>query len=328
MIEMHQNNMPLPGQPCRNDALCDLAQDREQQTCEIHKPNDFYGNALALKAFAGLPEDYAIKAAMEHSVELGHGNWNANCAAPLPAIITMSPYRHGIVREHTDKRLCAVGPYIHYASHFLTPSELQSEKQRLGRSLLAFPAHSTHLVTCEHSVDQFCGLLRELGADFDSVRVCIYWKDVLNGTAEEYRRQGFECVCCGHIFDPQFTPRLKSLLATASMTVSNALTSALGYSVLMGVPHYYLPSLVGYSCADESTFHSEVGTGHYRDISPDIIELETTFSVLSREISPRQQEVADRYWGFSSLLGRDELARLLGTLEEMYVENCEKRELR
>ncbi len=304
--------------PERLAPLYALCADREQETREIHPPNDFYGNALALKSFLGLPGDYAVKAAMEHSAELGHGVWMHNLEAPLPAVLTMSPYRHAFIRERTDKPLYAVGPYVHYAPHALDEAGLAREKRRLGRNLLAFPAHSTHHVTCEHDAGRFGAVLRELGREFDRVRVCVYWKDVLDGVALEYARQGFECVSCGHIYDPMFLPRLKSLLAVASMTAANALTTALGYSVFMGVPHCYVPSMLGYSCRDEAMFASEVGASHYREPSPDIAELEAAFRECSDAVTPRQHEAADRYWGFSSIRDRDGLSALFRELEDMH----------
>ncbi len=298
--------------------LYELSSDREQVTDEIYAPNDFYGNASALKSYLNKPPSYAVKAAMEHSAELGQGNWMLNVQAPLPAVISMSPSRHAFIRPHTNKSLYAVGPYVHYAPHALSEEELHYERKRLGRNLLAFPAHSTHYVTCDHSVDKFSMLLRELGKEFDSVRVCVYWKDVLDGTADEYARRGFECVTCGHMFDHMFLPRLKSLIAISSMTVSNALTTALGYSVFMGIPHYYHPSVVGYGCQDEETFKIMLGESHYREASSDIREIEEVFSEFSQEVTPRQYETADRYWGLSSTLDKDGLAALFQELEAMY----------
>ncbi len=295
-----------------------LSEEREPVTSELYSPNDFYGNAHALKAYLGKPEGYAVKAAMEHSAELGHGNWMLNVQAPLPAVISMSPYRHAFIRPHTDKPLYAVGPYVHYAPHALSGEQLAFERKRLGRSLLAFPAHSTHYVTCEHSVDQFCAVLHRLGRDFDTVRVCMYWKDVLNGTAAEYARRGFECVTCGHMFDLQFLPRLKSLISLASLTVANALTTALGYSVHMGIPHYYSPSIIGYGCQDEETFRIMLGDSHCKQASSDIVELEAVFSEFSDEVTPRQYETADKYWGLSSVLDREGLADLFDELEAMH----------
>lgn len=46
--------------------LLALARDRRRVTCELHEANDFYGHATLLKAYAGLPPNRPLKAAVEH----------------------------------------------------------------------------------------------------------------------------------------------------------------------------------------------------------------------------------------------------------------------
>ncbi len=99
-----------------------------------------------------------------------------------------------------------------YANHYLNAEKRQTEKPRVGKNLLVFPAHSIHYNITHFNIDKHCDKIKELGKGFDSIRICLYWKDMLRGFDKAYSKHGFECITAGHIFDPMFLPRLKTII--------------------------------------------------------------------------------------------------------------------
>ena len=261
-----------------------LARDRELKTFEIHQSNDFYGHAKILKKFVGLQNGYQLKTAIEHGVYLKPDGWDIDWKAPLPSILTFSTFRRQHLERLTDKRFFAIGPYIHYAKPYLNKREAEEENRRIGKNLLVFPAHSTHWVNVEYNIHKYCQQLETIGKNFDSIRICLYWKDILNGTDKIYSQHGFECVTAGHIYDNQFLPRLRSIIDSATITTSNEITTAIGYCIFLGKPHFLLESEVERTsqyrkfldeCADYNTNNEAISirkafsTGLRSDITPE-----------------------------------------------------------
>ena len=72
------------------------------------------------------------------------------------------------------------------------------------------------------------------------------------GHTETYLEHGFECVTAGHIYDPFFLSRLKSIIDLATITTSNEIGTHIGYCIFMGKPHYFYNSSVEYKSTSET----------------------------------------------------------------------------
>ena len=83
----------------KTDNIYELSKDRPLKSNEIFQPNDFYGHASILKKYVKLPENYQIKAAIEHGAGIGGNIWDQNIKNILPAIFTSSYYRSRILKN-------------------------------------------------------------------------------------------------------------------------------------------------------------------------------------------------------------------------------------
>ncbi|MDR3063299.1 MAG: hypothetical protein LBU40_04060, partial [Methanobrevibacter sp.] len=202
---------------------------------------DHYFIKGTLIEYAKLPPDFRIKALVEHGVQLSDFTWGGFQAHPYYPTIGMSELRKNVINNmEKNSGAYAVGPYIAYAKHNLSPDKIKSEKERLGRNLLVFPAHSTFGVKQVFDMEFFCENIKKIGEEYDSVRICLHWKDVLLKTGEFYKKHGFEVVTAGHYYDPMFLPRLKSMIEVSTMTMSNEVGTHVGYCIYMDKPHYVL----------------------------------------------------------------------------------------
>lgn len=213
--------------------------------------------------------------------------------------------------EHTDNpHIYPIGAPFFYAKSILSKEEIQKEKKRLGRNLLAFPTHSVYYADVKYDATGFINLLKEEQKKFDTVRICIYWRDYQRGLAKVYQDAGFECVCCGHLLEPFFLERQKALFEIADATISNAVGSYLGYSIYMNKPHWMVPDKFELKDLDNR------GTGKKEveiwDSSPNYQRLREAFmNNPDYKITQEQRDIVDEYWGVSCIKTPEEIRQLI-----------------
>ena len=149
-----------------------------------------YGMDHVLKKYSGLPDNYKIHALLEHGViitEYVGGAFRAH--EYLPSIVS-SKYRVNILKkENNYNGAFAIGPFIHYANSILDDNQFKIEKERIGKSLLVFPMHSIDGAVSKFDYDGFCNEINKYSDDYDSVRICMYYKDIQLGKHKFYQKK-------------------------------------------------------------------------------------------------------------------------------------------
>jgi hypothetical protein len=279
-----------------------------------HYPNISYNHANIIKKFAGFKENYQLKAVVEHGIYFNSDFVEEiDIQSSLPAIITLSQYRKMALKRKTSKKIFTIGPYIHYASHHLNEIKLQTENRRLKKCLLAFPTHSTLLVNVEYDIKKYCQKLKQLGQNFNTVRVCLYWKDINLGVDRFYKKYGFECVTAGHMFDPLFLPRLKSIIETATITTSNAVGTQIGYCLYMRKPHYLYKQRYKVIGNKQQIINNDITI-----LNEEVYQLERIFSKFSDKITREQNKLASYYWGFDEIKSKKEMKKIISQTEKLH----------
>lgn len=280
-------------------------------TSEIQPVNDWYGHATILKNFLGLPKNYKFKFIIEHGTYFSDQVADIELESNLSAFVTYSPYRAKVLKKYR-KYTYAIGPFIHYAPHYLTRKQLIEDKKRLGKTILFFPSHSLIGLTNEYDMNYSYKKIKELSKGFDSIRVCIYWKDVLLGKHKFYQSKGLECVSAGHILDPLFLPRVKSIIQTADLTISNDASSPLSYCIYMNKPHiifYQRPKMYG------KKYFKKIMTDYWK--SKPYNQIVKEFSKIHFRITPRQRELMNYYSGTNSVKSKFKLLKIVKETENL-----------
>lgn len=211
--------------------------------------------------------------------------------------------------EHTSNPdIFDIGAAFFYAKSLLDGEQLEAEKKRLGKNLLAFPMHSQGNVDTNYDPDKFLNILIHERKRFDTVRVCMYWKDILRGSHRVFQDAGFEVVCNGHIFDLNFLRRQKTLFELSDATISNGVGSHIGYSLFMEKPHWLID--------DEYEYIDTKNGGDAKDMT-DVTQRDN-FQRVKRafldnseyQITQPQREVIDEFWGISDMKNPDEMKQL------------------
>ena len=292
------------------EQLMDLARDRPQVTRELHPPSAFYGHAEALKRHAGLPARSRPKVAIAHGVGLTSYVWDVDAGARVPTYLCASPGHAQRYSEVASPGRVAVpiGPMILYA-----PAGAAAPP---GRTLVAFPAHSTHHVDAVYDVDRFAERLAGMRGDWDELRVCLYWRDVLRGAHRPYLERGFDCVTAGHIYDAGFLPRMRAILEGATTVISNEVGSFLFYAVALGRPVWLVDDDVSYRAESaEILRRDQADQDEWSGLSGAI---RSAFSGRSDEPTADQLAIVEKHAGLSSHRTPAEMAALLAEAEQRY----------
>lgn len=218
--------------------------------------------------------------------------------------------------EHTSNpNVFAIGAAFFYAKSLLNHEQLEAEKKRLGKNLLAFPMHSQGCVDTNYDPNKFLNILAEERRRFDTVRVCMYWKDILRGTHKVFADAGYEIVCNGHIFDLNFLRRQKTLFELADATISNGVGSHIGYSLFMEKPHWLID--------DEYEYVNSKRGGDAKDLT-DVSKRDNFKQVKNAfldnsdyAITKVQREIIDEFWGISDMKSPNELREVLLKLYDL-----------
>ncbi len=294
--------------------ILSLAAERELATHEHHKPNDYYGHATLLKRLVGQPLTYPLRLSIPHGLRFDSKLWEHDYRASFPLGLVPGPIRAAAIASRVTTRLVPVGPLIHYAPPALSPAAHATAAAQLGQMLLVFPAHSTHHVDAEFSHGDFISALTAHARTFDSVVVCLYWRDVLRGLAKPYQAAGFHVVTAGHIYDPAFLPRLRSMIELAAMTLSNRLGTHLGYCLHLGKPHHIHRQQVKIQIVRPEMVPVP---GELDEVA----RFDTLFGEYSGAITSAQREIVEQYWGTSHVRTAAEMDALILDAEREFWRN-------
>ena len=259
------------------------------------KENDFYGNGDVLFNALNIRQSEQIFYKIEHGLFLGNLVHADSYDGFTTHIITFSDYRKDIL-EITNKNMVCVGPYIQYANELLSSEHKQRLRSSLGSVLLVFPSHSIESIHVSYDISQFVERIESIKHDFDSVVVCMYWKDILLGQHLEYQKLGYKITTAGHTYDANFLPRLKSIINLSNATISNKVGTHIGYCISMNKPHILHRSIINHHYIDNSEKYVR-NTGELESYDIACKEIEKAFNVEDFNITDSQIACVKRYWG-------------------------------
>lgn len=213
----------------------------------------------------------------------------------IKKIYTISAFRKNVIKQYltkkglTDRDVVAVGPYIMGVKNFHDKKKMKEIKDKYGRILLVMPSHSNTILT-KYNSDEFTDFIESKKGDFDSVFICMYWKDLLEKPNEVafYEKLGYIVVCNGHRHDPMFMSRQRDLLELADMLMTNQISSCIGYAVALGIPVCYFNQDVYYFTPDEESKKT------LDEVKLEVIHL---FGKYSFEITKEQKYFVEKYFG-------------------------------
>lgn len=257
--------------------------------------NRFYGINKAVKR--KLHKRFlSLDIVIEHGVYFSNSlvDFELRDFCRFPFVITMGVQREFFLNKNGYNAL-SIGPYIRYVDFYSSKEGLASMKRNLGKTLLVFPSHSIEGVNSVFNEEAFVNEIKKYAVSFDTILICMYWKDILDNRYQRYLDYGFKIVTAGHRSDPSFLSRLKDLIYLADMTMSNNLGTHLGYCISEHKPHYLF--------SQECTYSGELveQENQYKDLdvyNKRLLQFKKTFGTFSNNITSKQLELVRYYWGY------------------------------
>lgn len=271
-----------------------LAKDMDLVTKE-YGFNAFYGLDKIVKDVRGYKQNCILDAAIEHGIQ--RGNTINAIDTGKNTIYTFGGIRASFLKsKFPEKEIIGLGPYVKYAESILSESKVQELKKELGKTLLVFTAHSTHYATAQYNSEYFIEEIEriKLKNGFDTVLVCMYWKDILLNKEKPFEKQGYKICTAGHMFDYRFMSRLKSIICLADVTMSNWLGTHLGYCICLNKAHYLYCNNV--NMENDEIYDAKYCFDHnyYSEFSNSAFNI---FGIYKECIKDSDIKFVKKYWG-------------------------------
>lgn len=280
---------------------------REREASSHH-----YGHDIQLKRYAGTPLiGPPLPVLLEHGLKVSEG---ARFETPKGwahrGYLCMGPLRARWLREQHQVPAHAIGPWIQFAQPLLTNTQLESQRQRWGKTLLVVLAHSWDQV--ERSMDQQAcvvaikALVEE--HNYEQVVWLRHWKDPEMLPLPKH----WIPACNGHRSNPWFLDALRTLLELCDGLASNAFGTHLGYAVALNKQLHWID-------VDAEQDLSHLSSDKAAEEAAEWEERQRLSSELRQILSkpqPEQQQAVraliEPYWGLSLRPSPEELLRWLG----------------
>lgn len=290
---------------------------------ELWAWNDFYGAGEIYKKYAGYPSDYVLKFVVDHTIQFRENYCTEEeYVVNLPAHILTSDFAKVQCQKYTNAELFPVGLLMNYADDYYSEEKFQQEKQKLGKNLLVFPSHSSDVVVAEFDPIPLINEILKIKKlhNFDSVTICFYYADIQRKFHKKFDGYGFNFVTAGHILDPMFIPRLKTIIKLSDVTMSNSIGSHTFYSIGLNKPNYsiYEKNYIYKNIADEKQGNTQQKYENILVNSSSVEYYTKLFSKYEEKLTPEQIKERDKICGLNRKRTPKEIKDFFERTEKLY----------
>ena len=278
--------------------------------------NGYYGHEFWIKKYSKCK--HPICALIEHGLYLGRNTQKVGdeIEYELNSILTYGDYREEILlNSFPNFQIEKIGPRIAYAETDI--NYLKELNTGYEKVLTVFPAHSLSSIRCKYDVDYLLGEAKKVQEERDipTIRICLPYPDIINGNAKEFENRGCEIVTGGaNAID--FLPRLRAIIETSTLTLSNSLGTNLGYCLYLGKQQILIPQNIEYTgnkeaIEQEAKGKSENQKSVYEEEQEYFLKL---FNKDIFSITNEQKKVANYFWGYEFVKTPEEMNNLIDEL--------------
>jgi FkbM family methyltransferase len=294
------------------ETLEKLAAERSENTSEIFKPNDFYGQAYLLKKYCGINQEISLPGIYPHGISIIDKAWANELKHPMPFLLLKSKLQSDVFSKYCDKPSWIIGSPNYYAVQLIEDElkEIQSD----AKGTLILPVHSTHHLTNNYDINGFVKYLRGLSEKFEPITICLGWRDIQLKMHEQYLKQGFECTTAGHMYDKEFFFRLVKILAEHKFAITNDIGTSAFHAAAMDLPVilYRQKIETNPAISDQPAYLvQEAKFSHYLPIVERFIE---TLINPDDQMVQHQKTIAQLILGHEDIKKPDELRNLFESL--------------
>ena len=267
----------------------------------------FYGYYQALLDYSCYKKrKYPILTGIEHGIRFGEKAWKYY---PFHTCYVCQGKER--ISEISDLEptmpILTIGPYIFYSKPYYSKEKSKELKEKYGRTLLVFPSHTCECDQEKESNDLSELIRRNYKDDFQTIMVCLYWRDVNQELIEQFTDLGAVIVSAGFRNDTKFIQRLKSIIDLADLVVVDDIGTNIGFALCMNKKVIML----GDPKQTEDKVFQHNFNEFYKAFHPAFKYDFTEEQVL------KQKDLYERFWGASLSLTKDEMYQFFSLFDKL-----------
>ena len=192
----------------------------------------YYGYYGEILKYAQCKLKYPVITGIEHGIRFGNDKWLYSDYNTC--YICQGENRIDEIYNVNKKMpVLPIGPYVHYSSQYYSDDKIDKIKKKNGKTLLVFLGHTTEWEKEKDSNDIFNIVYSKYAKSFQTVIVCVYWKDIDNAQIDLFKEKGAIVVSAGFRQDPNFIRRLKTIISLSDFVVSNDIGTNIGFAIYL-----------------------------------------------------------------------------------------------
>lgn len=195
----------------------------------------YYGMHKIANAYLGFPSWFPVDylTYLEHGISFQRDLTDKRLEIIDQEVCLLNNENRKRSAQKIKKDAHAIGPL------FIRYRELEGIQQSVdAKGTISFPAHSIPGISTAFDWEQYAKDLLNLPEDFHPIRVCIYWRDIVNERHLVFEKLGIETFTCGYVSNEDYAQNFYALVKSAKYVTSNSIGSYSCYAIEMGLPFF------------------------------------------------------------------------------------------
>lgn len=234
---------------------------------------------------------------VEHGLIFYNQNWTDTALTARASCVTFGPFRKQILQRYYKTPVFEVGPYIQYADNYYNHMQMVEWKDKLGKTLLVFPMHSTDDSVLNYNNQLYIQEIEKRAKEYDSVIISVFWWNLDDGIVRQFKKMGYHIASAGYREDPNFLRRQRAMIEVADHVISDSVGTHIGYCYKLGKQVEFI-TVDTHIKINEVTSDKERFNRKQRKIVQDVIEKGNSNEV---------DNIMNFYWGNNINLTREQL---------------------
>ena len=198
----------------------------------------YYSADKIVHKLYNIPNDIDISAYLYHSLNVTDfemKDYALMQEANLPILATRQSQVDYLVSKGAQKeRTFCTGLLF-----FMYRRMQNIEKSKSAKGTIVFPAHSCSVTDVIIDWNLYIEKLKLLPDEFKPINICLYFKDILNGSHKVFLENGFDVYTAGHCNDPDFVDNFYEIARHHKYATTNGeYVSSLFYTSEMGIDSF------------------------------------------------------------------------------------------
>lgn len=192
---------------------------------------EMYGFGKEFRTYAGLPEDYPLRAVSQHGIVLLDKPEAHELQNGLPLMLMHSRRLQAEWKKLSKKRCQVIKSPFHT---YRVRNKITQHANAAGS--IFFVSHTTFWNKAKLDVNKLILQINNLPEAFKPVDICLHFVDIKKGLHHAFLNAGFTCYCAGNQYNEDFIKNFYSFVPKFKYVLTNHVGSYVFYAVDLNIP--------------------------------------------------------------------------------------------